>query len=99
MKADTSIRQIQLLTCYSSQCTRIHSTASCHRVNSSSVQNQRSNRIELSRDEPISSVNLTASPTGKVGGSDHRIWKLTLSNLGTRRADGTQINIFSLTQS
>src|SRR5260370_39522126 len=43
MKADTSIRQIQLLTCHNSRCTRIHSTASC-RVNSSSVQDQRSNR-------------------------------------------------------
>jgi alpha-galactosidase len=47
----------------------------------------------------VGSANVTASTTGKVGGSDHRIWKLTLSNSGTGRADQSQINIFSLTQS
>jgi alpha-galactosidase len=31
----------------------------------------------------VGPVNLTASTTGKVGGSDLRVWKLTLSNLGT----------------
>src|SRR5258708_4619204 len=54
MKADTSIRGIQLLTCPSCQCTRIHSTANCRRVNSSSVQDQRSNRPssrEMSRSQ------------------------------------------------
>ncbi len=47
----------------------------------------------------VGPANVTASTTGKAGGSDLRIWKLTLSNSGTRRADRSQINIFSLTQS
>jgi hypothetical protein len=47
----------------------------------------------------VGSANVTASTTGKVGGSDLRIWKLTLSNSGARRAHRSQINTFSLTQS
>ncbi len=46
----------------------------------------------------VESANLTGSITSKVGGSDLRVWKLTLSNSGARRANGSQINTFSLTQ-
>src|SRR6266702_3570286 len=46
----------------------------------------------------VESANLTGSITSKVGGSDLRVWKLTLSNSGVRRANRSQINTFSLTQ-
>jgi hypothetical protein len=36
---------------------------------------------------------------GKTGGENVRVWKIELTNLGNGRADGTRINIFSVTQS
>ena len=46
----------------------------------------------------VETANLTGSITGKVGGRDLRVWKLSLSNSGASRAVRSQINTFSLTQ-
>jgi alpha-galactosidase len=46
----------------------------------------------------VESANLTASITGKEGAHALRIWKVSLSNLGVGRANGSQINAFSITQ-